>query len=93
MCACLNQCVYMLSHLEDVNVYVGQGEHSPGEQHTEEGAVKTLEPRDMDQQPVLSIQPQEHHQDCPQGLAHRVVLQLTCRTHTDRWGGGGSFEW
>jgi hypothetical protein len=24
----------------------------------------------MDQQPVLSVQPQEHHQDCPQGLAH-----------------------
>ncbi len=55
-------------------------EHCSANKHTEQSADSRLEPRDVDQQPVLGIQAQCHHQDGPNDEGQRVSSEMSCKT-------------
>ncbi len=61
-------------------MYVRHREHCPAHQHAEQSADRRLEPRDVDQQPVLWIQAQRYHQDCPDDGNCRVTFEMSCKT-------------
>lgn len=67
-----------VAHLEYVDVDVGHREHGSADQHAEQGAEGRREAGDVDQQPVLRVQTQSHHQDGPEHQHHRVSLEVSC---------------
>lgn len=65
-----------IPHLENVDMYVGHGEHGSAQQHAGQSSEGRLEARDVDQQPVVGVEAQAHHQDGPEHASRRLSSQL-----------------
>lgn len=68
-----------ISHLEYVDVDVRHSERVSADEHAKQSTERRVEPRDVDQQPVLRVQAQRDHQNGPNDVSQRVSFEMSCK--------------